>query len=154
MTGSARIICVLLCLILIVGCGPRPQVQIIIEMVETFVEAVDRGDEELAMDCLLDQDGFLILNKNLGTRTNSASEEMLGSLMGDYSRMVSYFDGRDVTLKKFTLGQFWDQYKGHAGFYNSRAILDVNGDEYEIVIKAMVRIADIWYIIDLEGNEF
>ena len=140
--------------LLAVGCGPGSEAKKIEKMVAMYVDAVDRGDEDLAMQCLLDHEGFLILNEDLGTRTNEASEDMLGALMSNYSHMVSKFDGRDVTLKKFTLGQFWDQYKGHAGFYRSRAVLDVDGEEQDFVIKAMVSIADKWYIIDLDDNSY
>ncbi len=136
------------------GCGSGSQQKAIEEMVETLVEAIDRGDEELAMECLLDQSGFAILNPDLGTRTREVADETLGSLIGNFSRLASHFDGREVIMKEFTLGHFWDQYKNRPGFYKSKALLEVDGEEFELIITAIIRIADDWYIIDLSGNNF
>lgn len=137
--------------LIFLGCGAGSQQKMIEEMVEKYIRAIDKGDDILAMECVLDYDKFIILYPNLGTETRSRADEIIGALETSTGRLFNKFAGMDVKMKKFTLGSFWDQFKGHPGFHGTKVKLVADNQEYEIIFDKIIRVADGWYIYEI-GN--
>ena len=143
-------------LVLLVGCSLEgPEERAIRQMVETFVAALDKGDDDLASACLLDLQGFKLLNPDVSARVEAESftASTLAELVQSYRNMKNYFADRDIELKQFQLGVPFYQYKGHSAFRDSRVVVQAGDDKVEFVIMGIVRIGDRWVIVDLSGND-
>lgn len=124
------------------------------KMVEEFVSAVQRDDEAVASDILLDLAGFRTLNPDVSARVDAGSftDAVLSDLIQNFRNMGALFRGKTLTVKSFTPGGIWYQYKGFSSFKDNVVVLDVNGEEVEFVIKGIVRIGEKWRIVDLSDN--
>ena len=152
---TAKLVFVGALLLLIFGCGGTgPEQQEIQKLAEDFVVAIDNGNFELASECCLDIQGYYILHPDVASEGRTSAQEMVGDLEDQYMNMVSYFQGRNVRMKRFQLGSFWDEYEGYAGFRNSVVTLNAEGEDYKLILTGIIRVADKWYIIDLSGNNF
>ncbi len=143
-------------LVLLLSCNLEgPEERAIRQMVETFIAAVDRADNELAYACLLDLQGFELLNPDVGARMDAESftESVLAELVHEYRNMKQYFEGKDLKLKRFQLGVPFYQYKGHSAFRDNRVVVIANGETVEFTIMGIVRLGDQWRIVDLSGND-
>ena len=144
-------------ILLVCGCNMQgPDERAVGEMLETFIAAVERGDEVLARACLMDMDGFHDLNPDAAARldTESFSESIMAELVHHYRDMVDYFNHRELKLKSFTLGVPWYQYKGRQAFKDTEVIISANDETVIFDVKGIVRINNQWRIVDLSGNEY
>ena len=142
-------------LLLILGCtGTGPQQEEIKNLAEDFVSAIDNGNFELASECFLDIQGYYILHPDVASEGRVDAQNMVGDMENQYLSMVGYFQGRNVRMKRFQLGSFWDQYEGYAGFHNSIVTINAEGEDYKLTLTNIIRVADKWYIMDLSGNNF
>ncbi len=142
--------------ILFAGCSlPDPELEEIKELIESFVAAIDRGDESLGRACLLDESGFRLLNPNVDERTDGEefTEVYLAELIYNFRTIVDKYNGRNVEFADFIIGDIWTQHKGRRAFENSRIKIIVDGSTVELPLKGIAKIEDKWKIIDLSGLE-
>lgn len=140
--------------ILILGCSlPDPEEIAIKELIDTFVAAIDSGDEGLGRACLLDESGFRLINPNVDDRADGDvfTEVFLAELIYNYRTIAEKYSGLEVKIIDFTLGNIWSQHKGRRAFENSRLKIKVGNSMVELPIKGIVKIEDKWKIIDLSG---
>ena len=144
-------------LVLLMGCSLEgPEERAIRQMVETFVVSIQQQDDDLAYACLLDLNSFEILNPDVSARVDAESfvASVMAELIGEYREMKSSFGGKEIKLKRFRLGTPFYHYKGHSAFQGNKAIIDVEGVEYSLLIDKIVRVGDKWRIVELSGNDF
>ena len=126
------------------------------EMLKTFTAAIDRDDETMAKACLMDVEGYRILNPDAGARMDPESfiETVLAELIHSYRSLANFFRGREVKFKSLELGAQWFQYTGRQAFKDNTLTVVADGEEVDIPIKGIVRIGNQWRIVDLSGIEF
>ncbi len=146
----------ILLMLILIGCDMAgPEERAIREMVKTFVAAIDTGDEDLALACIIDLNAFNALNPDASVRSDGDSyvDSFLADLIHSYRSYVRRYEGREVLFKKLLLGHRFHQYKGFSSFKNNEVIIEVDGVEEAIDIGAIVRIGDKWRIVELFGEE-
>ena len=144
------------CVSLLSGCKfAGPEETAIGEMLGSFVNAIAKDDKDIAMQCLMDQKAFMVLNPDAAARGDAEgfTESVVAELVHTYQGMVRHFQGRHISMKSVRLGTPWYQYKPHSAFRDNDLVLDVDGDEITINIKGIVRIDDKWRIVDLSEME-
>jgi len=154
---SSLTILILLTMLVFTACDiSGPEEKAIRQMVKTFIAAVDKSDNDLAMACLLDSRGFEILNPDLVRLKDSDSriEEYLSELIHDYRSLTRRFEGHMIEMKKVQIGAQFFQYKGFSSFKDNKVTIDVDGVPETFNIAMIVRIGDKWTIVSLGSNEY
>ncbi|HHE46511.1 MAG TPA: hypothetical protein ENL08_02250 [Bacteroidetes bacterium] len=147
----------LLFLLFALGCHiAGPEEKAIAQMIETFVHAIDRNDDDLGHACLMDQRAFETLNPSVTARVDAESfmDEYMSDLVQSYRDLKQKYEGHDLKFKKFTLGEPFYQYKGFAAFKNNEVSISVDGREETFNILKIVKIGDRWLIVSLGANEY
>lgn len=139
------------------GCNFRPaDEKAVWQMLETFVAALESGDEDLARACLMDLKGFETINPDISTRVDAESfkETMLAELMHAFRDLRSHYSGRSLVMTDLRLGNQWYQYKGRQSFRDNIMTVKVDDIETEeIYIMGLVLINEQWRIVNLTGIE-
>ena len=129
-----------------------PEERAIREMVETFITALDRGDDDLAEACLMDLSALQILNPSASARSDAESfmAEYMADLVGSYRNLKYKYQGNDLKFKDFTLGVPFYQYKGHSAFKDNKVTFEVDGEDVTLNIMKIVRVGDRWLIVSID----
>lgn len=138
------------------GCLMDADEKEIAEMLKVFVVSMENRDEGLARACLMDVNGFMVLNPDVSARVDADSftESVMAELIHNYRALSVYFENRVLKFKSIQIGDQWYQYRGRQAFKDNIMTIKADDNQIEIKIRGIVKIEDKWRIVDLSGIDF